>query len=142
MTRTDCNIFEDGIPTTCEKLCLVHMPRPIHDSMDYNNTVEIIDALAGLPLNDDQEDYLHILSVQVEEYEKVTVPPPAKFNPVEMLRTFCEETETSGVALSRVLRVSEGLISLILKGERPITVEHAKKLATHFGVRPEVFLDL
>jgi HTH-type transcriptional regulator / antitoxin HigA len=140
-TRTNC-IFEGGIPDTYEKLCLAHFPRPLHDSVDYDNTVEIIDALAGLPLNKDQEDYLHILSVQVEEYENVNVPPPAKFSAVEMLHTVCDETGTNGVGLARVLGVSEGLVSLILKGRRPITIEHAKKLAAHFGVRPELFLDL
>jgi HTH-type transcriptional regulator/antitoxin HigA len=140
--KTHKNIFEGGIPDTYEKLCLAHFPRPIHDDVNWENTVQIIDALAGLPLNADQEDYLHILSEQVEEYERENVEPAPKFNALEMLRTACEETDTSQTALAKLLGVSEGLVSLILAGKRPITLEHAKKLGHHFNVKAELFLDL
>ena len=142
MTAKTRNIFEEGIPDTYEKLCLAHLPRPIHDDVGWENTMEIVDALTGLPLNADQEDYLHILSEQIEEYEKDSVEPAPKFSALEMLRTACEETDTNQTALAKVLGVSEGLVSLIFKGQRPITLEHAKKLGHHFNVGPELFLDL
>src|ERR1700730_17238395 len=136
------NIFEGGIPDTYEKLCLARLPRPIHYPVDYDNTMEIIDALTGLDLNADQEDYLQILASQIEEYEGVLVPAAAKSSGLQMLRTACEETKTSQVALARILNVSQALVSLILGGRRPITVEHAKKLSRHFGVKAALFLDL
>ena len=46
-----------------------HALRPIHDRVAHDNTIEIIDALSGLDLNDDQEDYLEVLGTLVNEYE-------------------------------------------------------------------------
>jgi HTH-type transcriptional regulator/antitoxin HigA len=134
--------FEGGIPETYDELCRSFLPRPIHDSVALENTLEVIDRIVGLPLNPEQEDYLALLSDLVYKYEQENVPPPAKISGVKMLETVLQETGTKQVALTQVLGVSESLVSLILKGERPITVEHAKKLAEHFGVEAPVFLDL
>jgi antitoxin component HigA of HigAB toxin-antitoxin module len=142
MTAKTRNIFDGGIPDTYDKLCRAYLPRPIHDNVGWENTMEIIDVLTGLPLNEDQEDYLHILSEQVEEYENENVKPAPKFNALEMLRTVCQETHTSQTELAKVLGVSEGLVSLMFRGQRPITLEHAKTLGHHFGVGAELFLDL
>jgi HTH-type transcriptional regulator / antitoxin HigA len=141
-TRRSHNLFEGGIPRTYDKLCLAHAPRPIHDQIDYDNTIEIIDALAGLPLNRDQEDYLYILARQIEEYEKATVPPAPKLSALEMLRTVCEETGISQAAFARILDVSESLISLIFRGDRKITIDLARKLGSHFGIDPTLFIDV
>ena len=43
--------------------------------------------------------------------------------------------------LARLLGVHVGMGSKILKGERSLTVEHLRKLADRFKVRPELFLD-
>ena len=59
-----------------------------------------------------------------------------------MLTTACQETGTDQRRLAAVLGVSESLVSLIFKGAQPITQEHARKLGQHFGIRPELFLDL
>ena len=59
-----------------------------------------------------------------------------------MLTTACRETGTDHRRLAAVLGVSESLVSLIFKGPRPITREHARNLSQHFGIRPELFPDL
>jgi HTH-type transcriptional regulator / antitoxin HigA len=140
--KTNRGVFDGGVPDSYDKLCAVHLPRPIRDDVDYTDTMEIIDALAGLPLNADQEDYLEALSTFVEAYDKKHTPAPPKFNGREMLQTICEETDTTQATIAQVLEVSESLVSLIFSGERQITVENAKKLAKYFGVGPELFLDL
>jgi len=43
--------------------------------------------------------------------------------------------------LARLLGIHVSMGSKILKGERSLTVDHIKKLATRFHVRPDVFLD-
>ena len=78
----------------------------------------------------------------MEIYEDEHIEPPAKIPPREMLRVVCAETNTTLTKIAEVLGVSEGLISLLLKGERQITLEHAKKLARHFRVDAELFLHL
>jgi antitoxin component HigA of HigAB toxin-antitoxin module len=37
---------------------------------------------------------------------------------------------------------SQGTVSKIMTGARSITVEHAKRLARHFKMRPEPFLNI
>jgi HTH-type transcriptional regulator / antitoxin HigA len=140
--KTDRGVFDGGIPDSYSGLCAIHLPRPIHDDVDYANTMEIIDALAGLPLNADQEDYLEALSTFVETFDKQRTPAPPKFSGREMLQTVCEETNTTQATIAQILGVSESLVSLMFAGERQITVDNAKKLAKHFGVGTELFLDL
>ena len=51
-------------------LCRLLMPRPIRDRADYENVVEITDAMAGHKLTPDQEDYFDLLCRLIEDYEK------------------------------------------------------------------------
>jgi antitoxin component HigA of HigAB toxin-antitoxin module len=140
--KTNRHLFRRGIPDTYQGLCAVLPPRPIHDEVAYMNTLEVIDSMAGLPLNQDQEDFLAIVSQQVYDYEQRNIPPADRLSGLEMLTTACQETGTDQRRLAAVLGVSKSLVSLIFKGARPITREHARKLGRHFGIRPELFLDL
>lgn len=63
----------DRLPTTFDGLIQLHAPRPIHNGVGHKNTVEIVDALAGHALNQDQEDYLLLLSALIERYEADTL---------------------------------------------------------------------
>ncbi len=110
--KTNRKLFRRGIPDTYKGLCAVLPPRPIHDEVAYRNTLEAIDAMAGLPLNQDQEDYLAILSQQVYDYEQRTIPPADRLSGLEMLTTACQETGTDQRRLAAVLGVSESLVSL------------------------------
>lgn len=134
--------FTHGIPESFEELCRVFLPRPIHDSVGHDNTLEIIHALAGLNLNSDQEDYLETLGTLVNEYETKHMTALPSASPVEVLRFLTEEHRISTRELSRILGKDESLGSKILSGERAITVEHAVKLSKRFGVRAELFLKL
>lgn len=140
--RIEQKFFAKGIPKSYQELCRIYLPRPIHDGVGYQQTLAVIDALAGFKLNADQEDYLDILSEQVEDYEAKTVKEPEKIRSLEMLRTACEETGITQAQLARILGKGEALVSLILKGERRLTVDNAKKLAAHFGLDAALFLDL
>lgn len=50
------------IPKDYQGLVMMFMPKAIYDKIDYENTVEVIDALAGHKLSDDQELFLDTLS--------------------------------------------------------------------------------
>jgi HTH-type transcriptional regulator/antitoxin HigA len=58
------------LPRTYAGLVAMLPPRPIHDKVDYDNAVEMIDRLAGFDLTADQEDYLDALATFVEAYER------------------------------------------------------------------------
>jgi antitoxin component HigA of HigAB toxin-antitoxin module len=58
-----------------------------------------------------------------------------------MLKHLLEQHGLSGVDLSRLLGVSSKLGPMILRGERSITVEHARALGAHFGLPAGAFIE-
>jgi len=50
-TADKANPFPKGIPGTFAGLCRVHLPRVIHDHVEFENAREIMQALAGFDLN-------------------------------------------------------------------------------------------
>ncbi len=129
------------VPTTYNALCRVHLPRPIHDKIDLQNATEIVDFLAGHKLNNDQEDYLDLLSDLVAEYEEEHAPFHArKMSGVDIIVYLLEENDLNASDLSRILGTDRTLGSKILRGERSLTVPHMKKLGRRFSVDPGLFL--
>jgi HTH-type transcriptional regulator/antitoxin HigA len=123
-------------------LCRVHLPRPIHDKTEYENTLAVAEVFAGFEnkMTAEQEDYFDLLCTLIEAWESATV----KGQPVtalDMLRHLVEEHEMSGADLSRALGGSRQLGSMILRGERSITAEHARKLGKRFGLPAGVFIE-
>ena len=52
--KTTAKVSFEKLPKTYDKLIKFHVPRPIHDEVGYQDTVEVIDALAGQAVNEDQ----------------------------------------------------------------------------------------
>ncbi len=131
------------LPTTYEDLCRVYLPRKIHDKSECQRATAVIDALSIREgLNKDQLDYLELVGDLVNEYEKNHVAQPEYSSPVEVLRYLMEENGISTRQMSRILGKDESIVSKILKGERSITIEHARKFGHHFAVNPGLFLQL
>ncbi len=109
--------------------------------MNYGNTVEIADVLAGFEqeMSEDQNDYFDLLCDLIEKRDRETARPP-KLRAVELLKHLVNENGFSGADLSRILGKSLPLGPMILRGERKITADHAVPLGSHFGLRPDVFL--
>lgn len=128
------------LPRTYDKLIKFHVPRPIHDEVGYKNTVEIVDALAGQQVNEDQEDYLLVLSGLVERYETETLPAPRPVSGLAMLKFVLEENTLTGDDLATILDVDRSVAYRILKGERGLTTTHVKALRARFGVSADRFV--
>lgn len=129
-----------GMPKNYQGLLSLHMLRPIHDNVDYGNALEVLDALAGHDLTGGQEDYFEALSLFVEAYESAHLPGlPAKRG-LPLLRHLMEENGMSAADLSRLLGADRSLGVRILNGERNLTIEHVKRLASRFRVPVELFL--
>ena len=62
--------------------------------------------------------------------------------PLDVLRLLMEEHELTQAAVAEMLGTSQSLVSMILSGARPITVEHANRLGERFRVDASLFLDL
>jgi HTH-type transcriptional regulator/antitoxin HigA len=134
------NTFAE-VPETYEALCRVHLPRPIHDKIDLENTTELVDFLAGHDLNKDQADYLDLLSELVEEYEDKHTPYKGrKSSPLSIVKYLLEENGLNASDLSRLLGTDRTMGAKILRGERALTVDHMKKLGRRFAVAPGMFV--
>jgi HTH-type transcriptional regulator/antitoxin HigA len=131
----------EKLPRDYQGLVLMFMPRSIHDQIDYDNTVEVIDALAGHELSADQELYLDTLSTLVESYEEEHhAIRMARLSPLEALKYLMEENQMSAGDLGKILG-ERTLGSKILRGERKIGITYAKALAKRFSVEVGLFID-
>jgi HTH-type transcriptional regulator/antitoxin HigA len=117
------------------------MPRAIHDEIDYENTIEVIDALAGYELSDDQEIYLDTLSTLVAVYEDEYHAIESKgLSPVHALKYLMEQNGMTAAELGKLLG-ERTLGSKILRGERKIGLTYARLLAKRFSVEVGLFID-
>ena len=88
-----------------------------------------------------QELYLETLVELVQAYEARQHPiETAGLSGIDALRHLLDENGMTASALARLLGVHPSMGSKILKGQRSLTVEHLRKLAERFKVRPELFM--
>ena len=127
------------LPVTYGGLFRMHALRPVHDSVGYGNACEMLDALSGLDLNEEQAEYLEALSILVEAYE-ADAGESSKVSGLDALRYLCDENNLSGGKLAEMLGVSRALGVKLLAGERNLTLAHIAKLAKRFKVSPNLFL--
>ena len=129
-------------PTTFDALIGELMPAAIHDKAAYGNALEMVRRLAVVPnLNEDQTRYLDTLCVLIAAYEKDhRTIGKAKRKPLEVLREFVTEHKMKFRELGTLLGVSEPAASMILKGDRALTLDHVRKLAARFKVSTALFV--
>jgi HTH-type transcriptional regulator / antitoxin HigA len=129
-------------PETYEELARIYVPRKIHDKIGQQNATEVVDWLAVRAKTDDQVEFLDLVSDLLDEYERQFLRIDDSSDPLELLQYLVEENGISARELGKILNVDHSVASRILKGERGITVEHAKSLGARFRVDPKVFLGL
>lgn len=128
------------LPSRYEELIAMHLPRPIHDQIAYDNTVEVIDAMAGHALNADQADYLDLLSQLVESYETAQLGPAPQLTGPAALKYLLDQHDLTGDDLSVLLGVDRSTAYKLLKGTRNLTTAHLRRLSDRFKVNAELFL--
>jgi len=131
------------MPKDYEALCRFHLPRPIRDQADYDNTVEAAEIFAGFEeaMTKDQDDYFDLLCALIEAWDKEHVKW-SKVTGLQMLKYLLENHGMSGADLSRLLGASRQLGPMILRGDREITVAHARVLGAHFALNPGAFIEM
>ena len=129
-----------NLPTTYAELLAWFPPRRLHDDAAYERTMEIIDRMAVMTLNDDQEEYLELLSDMVTKYSDETCPPDSPSSGVDILKYLLEEHGLNGAGLAKILSVSRAVAYRILNGQRRLTADHIRALSKHFGVSADLFL--
>ena len=119
--------------------------RPIHDKIDLENAYEVMDRLAVINKpTKDQQDYLDTLIMLTEAFDREenesALAEADRVGGVELLNYLMENREMTQAAVAAILGVSESAVSMILKGIRSITAEHARILGAHFAVNPGAFI--
>lgn len=130
------------LPRSFDALVAEMPPQAIMDDVHYENTIVMIDHLmtAGR-LTRGQELYLETLVQLVQAYEaKHHAIDTADLGGIDALRHLLANHDMNASDLARLLGVHPSMGSKILKGERSLTVEHLRKLADRFKVRPELFM--
>ena len=142
MKNTVRQIRFTDLPDDYAGLCRRHLPRPLRDRVDYQNTTEITDAMAGHDLTPDQEDYFDLLCSLIEDYDRERLPRPArKITGLAALRHLLDENAMTAADLARLLGVHRTLGAMILRGERQLTLAHVRTLAERFKVSADLFID-
>jgi HTH-type transcriptional regulator/antitoxin HigA len=129
-----------GFPKDYAGLCRILTPRPIHDSVELQNVIEITDAMAGHKLTRDQEDYFDLLCRLIENYEEDHLDA-LKITALEALQHLLEAHDISATGLARLLGVHRTLGAMILRGERQLTLNHVRTLTRRFRVSADLFLN-
>jgi HTH-type transcriptional regulator/antitoxin HigA len=126
-----------------EQLVEMMPPQAIRTETQYEKSLDVIDRLmACKKLKQGQALYLETLVqlVQVYEAEHHHIDT-SDLRGIDSLRHLLAENQMNASDLARLLEVHASMGSKILKGERSLTVEHVRKLAKRFCVRPELLLD-
>jgi antitoxin component HigA of HigAB toxin-antitoxin module len=141
MKKTSRPVQFADLPADYAGLCRRHLPRPIRDDIDYTNTTEITDALAGHDLTPDQADYFDLLCGLIEDYDQERMPRRARSGTgLAALKHLLAEHDMTAAELARLLGVHRTLGAMILRGERQLTLAHVRTLARHFSVSPALFI--
>ncbi|ETX04580.1 helix-turn-helix domain-containing protein [Candidatus Entotheonella palauensis] len=115
-------------------------PRPIQNDEQYWSTQEVIDTLLSKPvLSEDEEAYLHLLSILLETYddEQQTIP---ELRGIELVRTLIQEAGLKQRDLLPIFK-HESIVSDVLSGHRKLTVAHIDALATFFELPHRLFFE-
>lgn len=132
------------IPASFNRLKALCALRPINDRIDLKNAGEVIDRLAVLGHRTrDQDDYLATLILLSEAYEAEEIADAldrGKSSGLDALKYMMDGRGMKQADLARLLGIGASGVSMILSGSRPITADHARKLAKHFAIRPGAFI--
>ena len=137
--------FPANAPKAYEELVRLYPPRKIHDAIELENATEVADWIALHAKCDAQLDYLELLGDLIDEYENQATKAAHQdkaSTPLELLNYLVTENDISTRDLGALLGIDHSVAARILKGERAITIEHAKRLGARFKLDPQVFLGL
>ena len=131
-TSINSSTFEK-LPKSYQALCMLHLPRPIHDRYDYKETMAMANLMAGFEekMNEDQRDYFDLLTHLISDYEAVEQP---KRSPQERLKHLLYESGLSASKLAGILGLERSVGVRIVNGDRNLTLEHIRKLSKYFGL--------
>ena len=128
-----------ALPKDYKGLVAMLPPRPIHDSVDYHNVMEVVLAMAGHKLTPDQDDYHEALSLFILEHDRERRTRRRRGTVQERLKYLLEVSNMTASDLGRMLG-SRGQGSNLLTGKRELSKADIRILCAHFHLSADYFL--
>ncbi|MEN8149463.1 MAG: helix-turn-helix domain-containing protein [Planctomycetota bacterium] len=134
---------DEKLPGRFDELVRLMPPQAIRDDSQLENVLEMIDRLmATRRLTRGQEIYLETLVQLVQVYEAAHhAIDTSDLRGIESLEHLLAENGMNASDLARLLGMHPSMGSKLLREDRSLTVRHVRKLARHFKVSPELFID-
>lgn len=132
------------MPSDYVALCRsVWLPRPIRDHTDHAAALAAIEPLWGheADMNEDQADWFELVADLIAQYEAGTEKKSKPLPVRKRLAGLLEAHAMKAADLGRVLELEPSMGSKILKGTRHLTTAHIRKLADHFALPADYFLE-
>ncbi|MGA7920550.1 MAG: hypothetical protein WCA38_12880 [Candidatus Acidiferrales bacterium] len=118
----------------------IGLPRVITSDAQNERYTEALLALERQNnLSSDEKDFAEILTLLIEAYENKHYPIPDA-SPTEVLQELIAANNLRQKDLVPIFG-SEGAVSDILSGRRPLNKGHIEKLSKRFAISPEVFFE-
>ena len=115
--------------------------RPIRTKKDADAATRILDAGFRDKYDDSGEEaYMMVLAGLLADYEDEHEKFPVDATGPDVLRHMMEEHDLRQVDIAKILGVGHSAVSQIIKGTKPITADHARKLGKQFNLNPGSFL--
>lgn len=113
-------------------------PRPIKSVIECDKLQDVIDQLLDeRQLSEEQQDYLNLLGLLMEDYEAKNFPVSDIYG-VDLLKILIADRGLKQKDLVPIFK-TESIVSAVLNGQRNLTIEHIEKLADFFHLSPAVF---
>jgi len=114
-------------------------PHVIHNDEELEVYTKALFSLTSIDHpNSAQAQAIELLSLLIERYESRRYPIPAA-DPVTVLRFLMDQNGLSQRDIVQDIG-SESLVSMIMNGQRNLTVDHIRNLSARFHVSASVFI--
>jgi HTH-type transcriptional regulator / antitoxin HigA len=121
------------------KLLADSQPKIINNEKEYDDALEVVDALMSkADLTSEELELLKLWAILIEDYEAKNHPMP-EATPLEVLLHLMEVKDVRQVDLTGILG-SKGVVSEVVHGKRSISKAQAKALGEYFKVNPSLFI--
>lgn len=134
-----------SLPEDYASLCrAVWLPRPIHDAAEHAAALAAIAPLWGHEeeMNEDQTDWFKLVADLIGDYEGRTAPKRKAISLARRLAGLLQAHGMSAADLGRLLDLEASMGSKIMNGTRQLTASHVRKLARHFALPADYFLEV
>ncbi len=121
----------------------VWLPRPIHDKTDHAAALAAIEPMWGheANFNQDQADWFALVTDLIADYEAQVEKKPKRLSIPQRLAGLLEAHGMTAADFGRLLELEPSMGSKILHGTRRLTTTHIRKLARHFALSADYFLE-